>query len=168
MSDIETTIKVFRFRKAEDWMSWKVLFLARVGRKDPEMKKLFNLKLEYPMEDEKKMEIAVHVTTNAKAYEELLMSMDYGTPEGLVAFNIVKRAKADDEGDARLAFERLIRRFKPKTSVKKEQLLQQFYSSKCGAKEDPETFIYGMDNLRNKIQDISRIPSNKWLLMMTS
>lgn len=158
MSEIETTIKVVRFSKAKDWMSWKELFLARVGRKDPEMKKCFNMKEEFPLEGEDgKMsaEVEKNWKTMTKAYEALLMSMNYGTPEGLVAFNIVKRAKTGDEGDARLAFQRLINRFEPKTSIAKGQLLKQFYSSKCKQKEDPEVFIYEMDELRNRILDIS-------------
>jgi len=159
MSEVETTIKVVRFTKAKDWMSWKELFLARVGRKDPEVKKLFDLKKEFLMVDDEKSSKTIDVEKNkktmAKAYEELLMSMDYSSPEGLVGFNIVKRSKTNNEGDARLAFERLINRFEPKTSIERGKLLKQFYSAKCKGRDDPEVYVYEMEDLRNRIRDMS-------------
>ena len=67
------------------------------------------------------------------------MSMDYSIGEGKAAFNIVKRAKGSDgEGDARLAFSRLMKRFEPKTSIERGKLLKHFYSLKCKGRGDPE------------------------------
>ena len=157
MSDIETIVKVIRFSRAKDWSTWKELFLAKIGRKDPVVRKVFNLKEEFKMTTEdglETQEITKNKATMRKAYEELLMSMDYSTSEGKAAFNIVKRAKmSNGEGDARLAFSRLMKRFEPKTSIERGKLLKQFYSSKCKGQEDPEAFVYEMEDLRNRIQE---------------
>ena len=99
MSEGEYTIKVFRFSKGKDWNIWKELFLARVNRKDPEVGKCFDLQNEFKLikkegdkdvPDEKSMKIM------RKAYDELLMSINPETTEGLAAFNMVKWSKMDD------------------------------------------------------------------------
>ena len=117
MSDIETIVKVIRFSRAKDWSAWKELFLAKIGRKDPVVRKVFDLKEEFKMTTEdglETQEITKNKATMRKAYEELLMSMDYSTGEGKAAFNIGKRAKGSDgKGNARLAFSRLMKRFEP-------------------------------------------------------
>ena len=80
ISEIETIVKVIRFSRAKDWTSWKELFLAKAGKKDPVMRKVFDLKGEFKTADEdgkETPEITKNTATMRKAYEELLMSMDY-------------------------------------------------------------------------------------------
>ena len=155
MTEVETMVRVIRFSRAKDWSSWKELFLAKAARRDPEMRKVFDLKGEFKTanEDGKETpEITKNMATMRKAYEELLMSMDYSTSEGKAGFNIVKRAKGVDSiGDTKLAFSRLIKRFEPKITIERGKLLKEFYSSKCKGRENPETFVYYMEDLRNRI-----------------
>ena len=99
MSEVEVTIKVIQFSKAKNWFNWKELFLARANRKDPELFKCFNLDEDFPLEEEDKdgdiVPIEKNVKTMRKAYEELLMSLDMNSQEGLAAFNIVKWCKGN-------------------------------------------------------------------------
>jgi len=142
MSDIEKTIKVVSFSEAKDWSKWKHVFLARACQKDPELGKCFDLDVEFKTagnDDEAKK----NKKTMIKAYAELIMSMDFKTIDGSVAFNIVKRSKAEDgSGDARLALSRLGKRFEPKTTMAKSDQLKKFYSMTCGINQDPETYVY--------------------------
>ena len=76
MSDIETIVKVMRFSRAKDWSAWKELFLAKIGRKDPVVRQVFDLKEEFKFTTEDGMEtqeITKNKATMRKAYEELLM-----------------------------------------------------------------------------------------------
>ena len=159
MNEVEVTIKVIPFSKANDWSNWKELFLAQASRKDSEFGKCFDLSEEFPLEeidkDGNKVPIKKNVETMRKAYFELLMSMNRSTSDGIVAFNIVKWSKdKDGKGDARMALQRLTRRYEPRTTLERGKLLAKFYSTKCGAREDPEEFIYSMENLRARINDM--------------
>lgn len=74
-----------------------------------------------------------NITINESAYHELLISMNYNTPDGLAGFNIVKNAKNPDGTlNGRLAFERLHRRFEPNTSLERAKKVKEFYSLSCG------------------------------------
>ena len=159
MSEGEHTIKVFRFSKGKDWSIWKELFLAQINRKDLEVGKCFDLKTKFSLtkkDGEKEIEDEAKLKTMRKAYDELLMSINPETTEGLAAFNMVKWSKNEDgTGDARKAFERLIKRYEPKTSLEKGKLLKQFYSIKCGVSEDPEQYVYTLENICAKIHNIA-------------
>jgi hypothetical protein len=55
---------------------------------------------------------------NDKAYEDLLLSIDGETKTGKVAFNLVDNAvtSANPEGDSKIAWDRLINKYAPKTA----------------------------------------------------
>ena len=84
MSNIDTSLKVVKFSKRENWFIWKELFMALMERKDREVFDCLDLSKEFKLT---KIENGVEVpdeenrVINNKAYSELLMSMDVSTPE---------------------------------------------------------------------------------------
>jgi hypothetical protein len=158
MSDIEMTIKVVAFTKASNWLNWKELFMARVNRKDSNMGKCFDLSKPFPltkMENGKEVPEEANLDVMRKAYEELLMSMSLQSQDGQNAFQIVRMSKnKEGEGDARLAFERLSKRYEPKTTLQRGKWMNEFFSMKCAANQDPEMFVYEMEHLLTKIHKV--------------
>jgi len=157
----ETSIKVIKFTKAKDWLSWKEMFLAKLGQKNPKVRDCFKLEEEFLTETTSTEQVVLKkVEENKKimesAYAQLLLSMSIDTTEGNVGFNIVRRSKRNGTGDARLAFERLIKRFEPQTPVEKGKLLEKFYSSKCKTNQDPESYIYELEELKGKIEALNK------------
>ena len=122
------------------------------------MSLVFDLKEDFPlmkMENGKEVEIAENIEAMKKAYQMLLLSMDYNTKDGKAAFALVKNSKDKNKrGNAHLAFERLCNRFDPKTSLKRSIWVEELFSKKCGPQENPEDFLFDMEALLNKIHKV--------------
>ena len=58
--------------------------------------------------------------------------------------------------DPLLAFDRLIKRFEPQTLLEKGQLLAKFWASRCKLNQDPESYIYELEELKGKIEALSK------------
>lgn len=159
MSDKEVTVKVFQFSSSEKWLNWKAVFLARLNKKDAKMAAVFDLQKEFKVtktENNKEVPDEEQEKIMAGAYTELLLSMNFNSREGENAFNLVKWSKdSQGKGDAREAWKRLIERYEPKTYLEKGKLMREFFSLSCGYKEDPVQYVYQLENIRNKIHEIT-------------
>ena len=90
------------------------------------------------------------------AYEELLLSIDGTKSSGRVAFNIVKLAKTDDlpEGDAALAWKRLVNKYATKSAPSLMALKSEFTNSKLKSKKhDPDEWLTELEDLRMRIDE---------------
>jgi hypothetical protein len=178
----ETSIRVISFNgNKQEWIPWKAKFLARSNKKKyrfmfqfeaqediqmelTEVNKVLQTPLPVISREErakKKAEreaeeetVKKNIKGNDDAYDDLLLSMDTSTSRSRVAFNIVRRAKYDSErGNAWLAWKRLNDKYEPKTTPNRARLQKQFYSARCAPKQDPETYMSYMDDLRAILED---------------
>jgi hypothetical protein len=145
-----------RFLKAKDWLNWKEVFLAFLDSKDSEMRVCLDLNASFGtvLDPAKKNDEEVRKNTCVvrTVYSYLILAMDReSNEEGSVAFQIVKRHK----DDARQAWKRLIEKFEATTTIERDQLMKRFYSSKCFPNQDPNQYIMYLEEIRDKICDLS-------------
>ena len=159
------SIRVLEFSgKTTDWEGWSEKFLARgkragykhlltgketiptveqydtaVGKGDAESKKIVDL-----------------ANKNEEAFEDIILSIDHTTTEGKVAFSLVKncRTASYPEGSCKLAWERLLAKYAPKTAPSLLKLKKKFANSKLGS-EHPDEWITELESLRNDMDKIS-------------
>jgi hypothetical protein len=81
---------------------------------------------EVDTEEGKKLRIAADI--NELAYTELILSIDYKTSNGKVAFNLVKGCKNKyyADGNASLAWERLKNKYEPQSAPSLIKMDKQF------------------------------------------
>ena len=133
----EKSIKVIYFSgKSAGWRVWNRKFMARANRigykKILEGKSTIPSQTEYETAEAKDTKdrtnddkmTSDNYRLNEKAYEDLLLSIDGETKTGKVAFNLVDNAvtTANPEGDSKIAWDRLINKYAPKTAPSYIQL----------------------------------------------
>ena len=143
----ETSIKVIKFSgKRQDWIPWQVQHLARATRKW--QREVLEGSVTIPTKTEEEnldpnveadKEELKKAQKNKEAYSDLILSMNYGTPHGNVAFNIVRQAVTADEypnGNAAEAFARLKKKYNPETAPELAQLHKIFFGAKQKRSQD--------------------------------
>jgi len=160
MSEVDDkAIRVIVFSgKASEWPVWEAKFLAKASRKG--YKKLLIGTEKAPPDSETLKESDVDKLrlrrANEMAYEELLLSIDGTKSSGRVAFNIVKLAKTDElpEGDAALAWKRLVNKYATKSAPSLMALKSEFTNSKLKSKKhDPDEWLTELEDLRMRIDE---------------
>jgi len=160
MSEVDDkAIRVIVFSgKASEWPVWEAKFLAKASRKG--YKKLLIGTEKAPPDSETLKESDVDQLrlrrANEMAYEELLLSIDGTKSSGRVAFNIVKLAKTDElpEGDAALAWKRLVNKYATKSAPSLMALKSEFTNSKLKSKKhDPDEWLTELEDLRMRIDE---------------
>ncbi len=159
----EKSIKVIYFSgKSAGWRVWNCKFMARANRIG--YKKILEGKTAIPTQndyetaeakdpkdrtDDNKKTIE-NYRLNEKAYEDLLLSIDRETKTGNVAFNRIDNAvtSANPEGDSKIAWDRLINNYAPKTAPSYIQLKKEFTNSKLkSATHNPDNWITDLEFL---------------------
>ena len=95
---------------------------------------------------------------NEQAYEEIILSINHVTRQGKVAFSLVKNCKSLEypEGNCKLAWDRLVAKYAPKTAPSLLKLKKKFANSKLEtAEKHPDEWITELESLRNDIDSIS-------------
>jgi hypothetical protein len=84
------------------------------------------------------------------------LSIDHGTKQGKVAFSLIKNCKSSDylEGNCKLAWDRLIAKYAPKTAPSLLKLKKQFANSSLKNEVYPEEWITELESLRNDMDSI--------------
>ncbi len=150
------SMKVITFSgKKRDWDAWEEKFLAKAKRKG--YKELLQGKLTIPVDsdvldldgDEDKEKIDIQ-EKNELAYGELILSMDTRESAGKVAFSIVRQSKSKDypDGNAKVAWKDLRRKYAPTTVPSLAKLHKQFYGAKLKKKADPDICITYLEDTR--------------------
>ena len=166
MSDLKS-IRVIEFSgRTTDWEGWSEKFLARAKRKG--YKKLLIGKEIVPKvsayeEAEGKSDAASKKIVelgdrNEEAFEDVILSINHTTKEGKVAFSLVKNCKTGDnpEGNCKLAWDRLVAKYAPKTAPSLLKLKKQFANSKLkDADMHPDEWITDLESLRTDMDKIS-------------
>ena len=118
------SIRVLEFTgKIADWEGWSAKFLARGKRLG--YKKLLIGKVKIPTGREyakavvdKDQPTVKHGELNEQAYKDIILSINYTSGQGKVAFSLVKNCISDEypEGNCKLAWDRLTTKYAPKTA----------------------------------------------------
>jgi hypothetical protein len=89
---------------------------------------------------------------NEDVYEDLILSINGDGKAGRVAFQIVKGAKSSDlgDGDAALAWSRLVNKYQPMTTPSRLELIDEFSNCKIKTpwKQDPEEWTRTLEDLQ--------------------
>jgi hypothetical protein len=162
------SIRVLEFNgKTSDWEGWSEKFKARAKRKG--YKDLLLGKKNIPTDNEYQQALTVSPETsssketidlaelNEEAYEDIILSIDHGTKQGKVAFSLIKNCKTSDypEGNCKLAWDRLVAKYAPKTAPSLLKLKKQFANSLLKNEVYPDEWITELESLRNDMDSIS-------------
>ena len=152
----DKAIRVLSFSgKQAEWAIWSEKFLARARRKGYRSILLGNEQLPSDSEDvskdKKKQKLR---NLNELAYEDLILSIDGSSDSGRVAFQIVRNCKTDElkEGDSSLAWKKLSDKFEPKIAPNRLKLKNEFYTSKLKGKDNPDTWIASLEDIRFRLE----------------
>ena len=87
---------------------------------------------------------------NKQAFEDIILSINHMTKQGKVAFSLVKNCKSSDypEGNCKLAWDRLVAKYAPKTASSLLKLKKQFANSKLGdVNTHPDEWTAALESL---------------------
>ena len=132
------SIRVLEFTgKIADWEGWSAKFLARGKRLG--YKNLLLGKEKIPTEREyekavldKDQPTVKRGELNEQAYEDIILSINHTSGQGKVAFSLVKNCVSDEypKGNCKLAWDRLVVKYAPKTAPSLLKLKKKFHNSR--------------------------------------
>ena len=95
---------------------------------------------------------------NEEAFEDIILSIDHTSKQGKVAFSLVKNCKTAKypEGNCKLAWDRLVAKYSPKTAPSLLKLKKNFANSQLeSVDKHPDEWMTELESLRNEIDKIS-------------
>ena len=139
MTEDSKAIMIIAFSgKQEDWNHWSKQFLAiETARGHREVLKPKDPKVRQNSND------------NNKVYAHLMMEC-----EDNVTFGIIKKATSDEfpEGDARLAWTNLYKKFEPNTGGRKVRLKSKFQKTRLiDVGDDPNNWIRKLELIKRQL-----------------
>ena len=163
----ETSVKVIKYSgKRQDWIPWMTQHLARATMRGhrgildgtvlvPTKTVAAGLDATDPIEALELKKLML----NVDAYSDLVLSMAYGTPQGNIAFDIVRQSVSDEypDGNAREAFMKLKRKYQPETAPELARLHKLFFGTKHKKRQDPEIYISYLEDFRLRMSDMKSI-----------
>ena len=161
MSTELKSIRVLEFDgKESSWEGWSEKFKARAKCKG--YKDMLLGKVKIPTDSEyqaatSNADIKKLVELNEEAYEDIILSISHSTKQGKIAFSLVKNCKTIEypEGNCKLAWDRLIAKYAPKTAPSLLKLKKQFANSNLTKEVHPDEWITELESLRNEMNGIS-------------
>ena len=169
---IESSIRVISFNgKKTEWEAFEERFLAKAARKGYKAVLLGEIPVHKKdemideTEDGKKKKRAKEM--NEIAYTELILSMDPKKSAGKVAFKLVKGTKTEEfpDGNAKIAWERLIKKYRPSSAPTMVNLEKTFRQSKLGKGQDPDNWITYLEDIRTRLESMGSIITENQLLI---
>eukprot|EP00980_Cylindrotheca_fusiformis_P021613 scaffold8463_cov134-Cylindrotheca_fusiformis.AAC.1 len=162
MSETEKDLRIKPFNgKQDDWRVWSRQFLVRASRKG--YRKILEGKETAPTDDEVKAadettepgkEVLKKRGLNNAAYEALLLLIDGRSVSGQVAFNIVSGCTTDkmEEGDAELAWSRLMKKYEPKTAPSRLMLKRKLTGMVLkSVRDDPDVWLTDLEHVKGQL-----------------
>jgi hypothetical protein len=155
---IETNIKTIVFSgKQEDWIAWKIKFLAKAERmgfidlmtgEDKRSIPKSNAVLD-PKTDADKIKIK---ELNRIGFSELVMSMetDKKNSAGFNVLMLINNSITDEykRGNVQTAWNAILQRYEPDSAATLTKLTNQFFSFKLKQGADPEMYITNLETMR--------------------
>jgi hypothetical protein len=101
------------------------------------------------------------------AYGELIISMDTSTPQGNVAFNLLKSSKSGEypKGNATISWKRLKDKYASETALTLTKLHKLFHSSTLTTGQDPDIWMTKWEDLRILMEQINFKMSDDMLMI---
>ena len=133
------TIRILQFSgKDEDWNRWSKTFIATAGIRGYRKALIADEEDDMPTAE-----------INLKAYNDLLLSC-----QDDVTFGIVEEATSEmfKEGDARVAWNNLKKKFEPNTGAAKVHLKLEFQQMTLEEGEDPDEWINKLQLIRRRLK----------------
>ena len=137
---MKKSIRIVTFSgKRNDWRQWSKKFLAVAERKEYQLiLEKDSDEIEKTAEEKKKM--------NSLAYNDLLLSMTNDVSFGLVDES---SSVVYPEGDAHMAWGKLMQRYESQTNASRVKLMGQFSSSRLKKNnQDPDSWISELELMR--------------------
>ena len=170
----EKSIKVIEFTET-NFNIWSKRLMARANRKgckgllegtDPiPTKSKYDAAEDNSSDKQKKTRRAWKL--NELAYEDILLPINCSTSSGKVAFSLVDNCATSDQpdGNCKLVWERLTRKYQPRSTSSYIQLKKDFANSKLSSLDArPDEWMSALESLRtklNKIQIIGKLRCQK-------
>ena len=154
---VEKSIRIVTFSgKRNDWRQWSKKFLAVAERKEYRLilEKDSDM-IEKTAEEKKKM--------NSLAYNDLLLSMTDDVSFGLVDES---SSVVYPEGDAHMAWGKLMQRYESQTNASRVKLMGQFSSSRLKKNnQDPDSWISELELMRIRLKKMGTPIDDEYLMM---
>ena len=139
MSELKSICVLNFSGRTADWEGWSEKFLARSKRRG--YKRLLIGKDTVPTAEDYESAVAKNDKSrdnmiklndaNKEAFEDIILSIDHTSKQGKVAFSLVKNCKTAKypEGNCKLAWDRLVAKYSPKTAPLMLKLKKTFANS---------------------------------------
>ena len=143
---------------ARQWSVWEIQFLARANWKGflGVLDGTTPIPTDSTVIDETtaagKIQAAAK-KANALGYEELILSVDTETDEGLAVFQIIRNSRDTDykNGNCEKAWKALTAKFNGASTTSKVELKKDFNKSEMEKDEDPTVYIARMEGKRARM-----------------
>jgi len=170
----EKSIRIIEFSgKKSDYDGWREKFLAKaeykgyrklllckkdkVGYDRIPTEEEYDEAMDKSTKDANDKKIIELAKLNRLAYMDMILSIDHKSSRGKVAFRLVKNSKSSEypEGNCKLAWDRLVAKYAPRSTPSLLKLKKQFENSKLESVEtDPEDWVSELEGLRTEIECI--------------
>jgi hypothetical protein len=156
------------FSGKKDWVVWSEIFYARAERNGYQ-ELLDTPGIDIPIstkedltDDEKKV-----LKLNSKAYGDLVSSIDMTKSGGSVAFHMIKstKVKGFEKGNAKLAWQKMVNKYEPKTAPTLSKINKEFYGAKLKDKSDPNVWITQLEELRTQMETMNSTMDDRQFLL---
>ena len=111
-----------------------------------------------PTKDADDKKIIALAKLNKQACMDLILSIDHKGSRGKIAFRLVKNCTSSEypEGNCKLAWDRLVAKYAPKSTPSLLKLKKKFENSRLkSAQVDPDEWISELEGLRTEIEEIN-------------
>ena len=165
---VSTKLPVFSHKK--DWPLWSEAFLSRAHAKGYyDLLKGADVTVPVTDKDKPSDEDKKLMKLNSIAYGDMICAVNMSKEAGKVAFSIIQSTKDDDykHGNARADFEKLEKKYDPKTNPTLSRIHEEFYSTQMKKGQDPDVWITHLEDLRAQMATMgSKIETKQFLLLI--
>ena len=109
--------------------------------------------------DNSKDKIIILKNLNKEGFNDIILSIDHTSKQGKVAFSLVKNCKTAKypEGNCKLAWDRLVAKYSPKTAPSLLKLKKNFANSQLeSVDKHPDEWMTELESLRNEIEQFEQ------------
>jgi len=174
MSEEEKAVRYIIFNaKKSEWPTWEPKYLARATTKglddifSGEIKLRKKTEIEAETDESKMNEDEIATKMNARAYNDLMLSIDTTKHHGKTAFKIVKQCKNDEypNGNAKQAWDKLKQKYSSTSVGTMLKLKEKFHSSKMKKSQDPSEWILELEELQDRLEEMNHAISDEDMMV---
>ena len=169
----DVNIRVVPFSgKKDEWEDWKDKFMVKAAMNKYDG--IINGDDKVPDTHDKdgvkktlKPEEQTLVDLSKKGFYELVLSINHKTPEGKLAFDVVKGTKTTENPAGNLydAVLRLDKRYQPRTATNLVQLTSAFHEKRLKKNQNPEDYINELESLKLRLGKLKHQITDKGIIL---